>query len=222
MAIAKDAKDWTLDEQVAVAKDIADDTVLERLAIGQLHRELGAGMAGLTFEATNSALGSQRMNATDTNAGGWDKSELRTRLNSGDLWLLLPSELQSKVKPVTKTTDNVGGNGGGAPSATTDKVFLLSATEVYGDMQSDGIQYECYKSKGVTRSNYSGASGYSHWTRSVRPRSSTSFRYVQSGGICYSSSLDLWTSERLQQNATRMDSIRGCRKGNGEEVRQAL
>ena len=126
------------------------------------------------------------MNATDTNAGGWDKSELRTRLNSGDLWLLLPSELQSKVKPVTKTTDNVGGNGGGAPSATTDKVFLLSATEVYGDIQSDGIQYECYKSKGVTGSNYSGASGYSHWTRSVRPRSSTSFRYVQSGGICYS------------------------------------
>lgn len=100
--------------------------------------------------------------------------------------MLLPSELQLKVKPVTKTTDNVGGSGGGAPSATTDKVFLLSATEVYGDMQSDGIQYECYKSKGVTGSNYSGASGYSHWTRSVRPRSSTSFRYVQSGGICYS------------------------------------
>ena len=53
-------------------------------------------------------------------------------------------------------------------------------------MQSDGIQYECYKSKGVTGSNYSVASGYSHWTRSVRPRSSTSFHYVASGGICYS------------------------------------
>ena len=214
-AIAKDAKDWTLDEQEAVAKDIAakgeaspayakaeaamkaetewsvkltNGRTMTYRIIGINHDDLadGSGMAGLTFEATNSALGSQRMNATDTNAGGWDKSELRTRLNSGDLWLLLPSELQSKVKPVTKTTDNVGGNGGGAPSATTDKVFLLSATEVYGDMQSDGIQYECYKSKGVTRSNYSGASGYSHWTRSVRPRSSTSFRYVQSGGICYS------------------------------------
>ena len=33
------------------------------------------------------------MNATDTNAGGWEKSELRGRLNSGDLWALLPSEL---------------------------------------------------------------------------------------------------------------------------------
>lgn len=177
-----------MDAGTKFSMKLTNGKTLEYRIIGINHDDLadGSGMAGLTFEATNSALGSQRMNATDTNAGGWDKSELRTRLSSGDLWLLLPSELQSKVKPVTKTTDNVGGNGGGAPSATTDKVFLLSATEVYGDMQSDGIQYECYKSKGVTRSNYSGASGYSHWTRSVRPRSSTSFRYVQSGGICYS------------------------------------
>ena len=146
----------------------------------------GSGKAGLTFEATNNALALQRINATNTHAGGWEKSELRGRLNTGDLWSLLPCEFQSKVKSVTKMTDNLGGGKAGTPSVTTDKVFLLSATEVYGDMQSDGIQYECYKSKGVTGSNYSGASGYSHWTRSVRPRSSTSFRYVQSGGICYS------------------------------------
>lgn len=88
------------------------------------------------------------------------------------------------MKPVTKTTDNVGGNWGGAPSATTDKVILLSATEVYGDMQSDGIQYECYKSKGVTGSNYSGASGYSHWTRSASTGYSMSFHYVQWNGDC--------------------------------------
>lgn len=214
-AIAKDAKDWTLEEQKAVAEDIAakgeaspayakaeaamdagtkfsvkltNGKTLEYRIIGINHDDLadGSGKAGLTFEATNTALGSQRMNAADTNAGGWKKSELRTRLNIGDLWSLLPTELQSKVKPVTKTTDNVGGEWGGAPSATTDKVFLLSATELYGDMQSDGIQYECYKSKGVSTSSYSGASGYSHWTRSVRPRSSASFQYVECGGICYS------------------------------------
>ena len=177
-----------MDAGTKFSMKLTNGKTLEYRIIGINHDDLadGSGMSGLTFEATNSALGCQRMNATDTNAGGWDKSELRTRLNIGDLWSLLPTELQSKVKPVTKTTDNVGGNWGGAPSETTDKVFLLSATEVYGDMQSDGIQYECYKSKGVTGSNYSGASGYSHWTRSVRPRSSTSFRYVQSGGICYS------------------------------------
>lgn len=50
-------------------------------------------------------------------------------------------------------------------------------------MQSDGTQYEYYKSKGVTTSNYSGASSsYFHWTRSVDPSDSATFRFVGSGG----------------------------------------
>ena len=211
-AIAKDAKDWTLDEQKAVAEDIAakgeaspvyakakaamdagtkfsvkltNGKTLEYRIVGISHDDLadGSDKAGLTFEATNTVLGTQRMNASNTNVGGWEKSELRGRLNSGDLWSLLPSELQSKVKSVTKMTDNKGGGTAGTPSATTDKVFLLSSTEVWGDMQSDGTQYEYYKSKGVTTSNYSGASSSSfHWTRSVSPDYSAGFRGVSSVG----------------------------------------
>ncbi len=211
-AVAKDAKDWTLDEQKAVAEDIAEKgeaspayakakaamdagtkfstkltngKTLEYRIVGINHDDLadGSGKAGLTFEATNSALGYQKMNATNTNAGGWEKSELRGRLNTGDLWSLLPSELQSKVKAVTKMTDNQGDGKAGTPTTTTDKVFLLSATEVWGDMQSDGTQYEYYKSKGVTTSNYSGASSSNyHWTRSVNPGNSTAFRGVYSSG----------------------------------------
>ena len=210
--VNKDAKDWTLDEQKAAATDIAKNgtsspvyakakaameagtkfsakltngKTLEYRIVGINHDDLadGSGKAGLTFEATNTALGTQRMNATDTNVGGWDKSELRGRLNSGDLWSLLSSELQSKVKSVKKTTDNQGGGTAGTPSATTDKVFLLSSTEVWGDLDHDGTQYEYYKSKGVTTSNYSGASlGCGHWTRSVRPSASTYFRGVTSHG----------------------------------------
>jgi len=211
-AIAKDAKDWTLDEQKAVAGDIAargeaspayakakaamdagtkfsakltNGKTLEYRIVGINHDDLadGSGKAGLTFEATNTALAAQRMNATNANAGGWEKSELRSRLNTGDLWSLLPSELQSKVKSVTKMTDNQGGGKAGTPSATTDKVFLLSTTEVYGDLQSDGTQYEYYKSKGVTTSNYSGASSSGdRWTRSVDPSYSATFRNVYSNG----------------------------------------
>ena len=211
-AVAKDAKDWTLDEQEAVAKDIAKNgtssiayakakaamdagtkfsmkltngETLEYRIIGIDHDDLadGSGKAGLTFEATNTALSAQRMNATNANAGGWEKSELRGRLNSGDRWSLLPTEIQSKVKSVKKMTDNQGGGKAGTPSATTDKVFLLSTTEVYGDLDHDGTQYEYYKSKGVTKSNYYGASssGY-HWTRSVITDSSMYFRCVGSYG----------------------------------------
>ena len=210
--VNKDAKDWTLDEQKAAATDIAKNgtssvvyakaevamnagtkfsmkltngKTLEYRIVGINHDDLadGSGKAGLTFEATNTVLGAQRMNATDTNVGGWEKSELRGRLNSGDLWSLLPSELQSKVKPVKKMTDNKGGGTAGTPSATTDKVFLLSSTEVWGDLDHDGSQYEYYKSKGVTKSNYSGASSSNyHWTHSVHPSYSTHFRNVYSSG----------------------------------------
>ena len=217
-AIAKDAKDWTLGEQKAVAEDIAakgeaspvyakakaamdagtkfsvkltNGKTLEYRIVGINHDDLadGSGKAGLTFEATNNVLGYQRMNSTDTNVGGWEKSELRGRLNSGDLWALLPAEIQSKTKAVTKMTDNQGGGKAGTPSTTTDKVFLLSSTEVWGNLGGDGVQYEYYKSKGVTTSNYSGASSsLNHWTRSVDPSYSTYFRYVFSDGdlISYS------------------------------------
>ena len=143
-AIAKDAKDWTLDEQKAVAEDIAakgeaspayakaeaamnagtkwsvkltNSKTLEYRIVGINHDDLadGSGKAGLTFEVANTVLGAQRMNATGTNAGGWEKSELRSRLNSGDLWSLLPSGLQSKVKSVKKMTDNKGGGTAGTP-----------------------------------------------------------------------------------------------------------
>lgn len=211
-AVAKDAKDWTLDEQEAVAKDIAakgeaspayakakaamdagtkfsmkltNGKTLEYRIIGINHDDLadGSGKAGLTFEVTNTAMDEQRMNATSTNAGGWEKSEIRGRLNSGDLWSLLPIDLQSKAKAVTKMTDNKGGGSASAPSATTDKVFLLSMTEIYGDRQTDGTQYEYYKSKGVTYSNHSGvSSSFYHWTRSVDPSGSAYFRCIYSNG----------------------------------------
>ena len=211
-AVAKDAKDWTLDEQEAVAEDIAakgeaspvyakakaamdagtefsmkltNGETLEYRIIGIDHDDLadGSGKAGLTFLTTSTNIVSH-MNATDANAGGWEKSEMRGRLNSGNLWALLPAEIQSKAKAVTKMTDNQGGGSAGTPSATTDRIFLLSSTEVYGDLDSDGIQYEYYKSKGVTKANYSGASvNLGYWTRSVHPGGSTYFRYVNSKGV---------------------------------------
>ena len=219
---SKEAKDWTLDEQKAAATDIANNgtssvvyakakaamdaetqwsvkltngkTMTYRI-IGINHDDLadGSGKAGLTFEATNGVLGEQCMNTTNTNAGGWEKSEIRGRLNTGDFWSILPAELQFKVKAVTKMTDNRGGGSAGTPSATVDKVFLLSSTEIYGDLDSDGAQYEYYQSKGISTSNYSEASGYNHWIRSVHVSKSTHFRIVGGGGNC----VPAWASNRF-------------------------
>ena len=222
----KEAKDWTLDEQKAAATDIAKNgtssvvyakakaamdagtkfsmkltngKMMQYRIIGINHDDLadGSGKAGLTFLTTSTAI-SSRMNATDTNAGGWEKSELRQKMNSGEIWKLMPSELQSKVKSVTKLTNNVGGgeeNKNETVTATSDKLFLLSYSEIvetpYSDWSrfpwigSEGTQYEAFKGK-VTN-NYSAngclqVGGY-WWERSVVPNTlSTSFLFVHDNG----------------------------------------
>ena len=222
-AIAKDAKDWTLDEQKAVAEDIAakgeaspayakakaamdagtkfsvkltNGQTLEYRIIGINHDDLadGSGKAGLTFLTTSTTI-SSRMNATATNAGGWEKSELRQKMNSGEIWNLMPTDFQSKVKPVRKLTNNVNGTDkNAAVTATSDKLFLLSYSEIvetpysgwsgYSWIGNEGTQYEAFKGK-VTN-NYSGNDclkiGGSWWERSVRPNYSATFLYVYSYG----------------------------------------
>ena len=220
-AIAKDAKDWTLGEQKAVADDIAakgeaspayakakaamdagtkfsvkltDGKTLTYRIIGISHDNLadGSGKAGLTFLTTSTGIQS-RMNATNTNAGGWEKSELRAKMNSGEIWNLMPSDFQSKVKAVRNLTNNVGGTDkNAAVTATSDKLFLLSYSEIvptsywassYPWTSSEGTQYEAFKGK-VTE-NYSGNDclkiGY-WWERSAYPYNSGNFLNVNSDG----------------------------------------
>lgn len=216
-AVAKDARDWTLDEQKAVAEDIAakgeaspayakamaamnagttwsvkltNGETLEYRIIGINHDDLadGSGKAGLTFLTTSKGIRS-RMNAMKNNAGGWEKSELRQKMNSGEVWNLMPSDFQTKVKSVRKLTNNVGGgsaNKNATVTATSDKLFLLSYSEIvytsrwasdYPWTSSEGTQYEAFKSK--VSNNYSGNAyqrvGSWWWERSVYPDYSTSF-----------------------------------------------
>ena len=222
---SKDAKDWTLDEQKAAATDIAkngtaskvyakakaamdagttwsvkltDGQTMTYRIIGINHDDLadGSGKTGLTFLTTSTTIKS-RMNATDTNAGGWEKSELRQKMNSGEIWNLMPADFQSKVKAVTKLTNNVGGgdaNKAAAVTATTDKLFLLSYSEIvetpYSGWSSwswignEGTQYEAFKGK-VTNNYYGNSAiaiGSSWWERSANPYASAYFLSVNSGG----------------------------------------
>ena len=226
-AVAKDPKDWTLGEQKAVAEDIAakgeaspayakakaamdadteftmkltnGETLTYRI-IGINHDELadGSGKAGLTFLTTSTGIKS-RVNATDTNAGGWERSELREKMNSGEIWNLMPSDFQSKVKPVRKLTNNVGANKNAAVTATSDKLFLLSNAEIvptsswatsswtsiYPWTSNEGTQYEAFKGK-VTEydgPNSAIALADKWWERSVYPYDPTSFLYVHLNGL---------------------------------------
>lgn len=174
---------------------LTNGKTLQYRIIGIDHDDLadGSGKAGLTFLTTSTTIFS-RINATNTNAGGWEKSELRQKMNSGEIWNLMPSDFQSKVKTVTKLTNNVGGTDKNATvTATSDKLFLLSYSEIvptsywadnYPWTSSEGTQYEAYKGK-VTE-NYSGNAclqiGDNWWERSVHPSHSACFIHVNGSG----------------------------------------
>ena len=123
-----------MDDGTEFSMKLTDGKTLTYRIIGINHDDPagGSGKAGLTFLTTTTGIWSP-MNAIDTNAGGWEKSELRQKMNSGKIWNLMPSDFQSKVKAVKKLSNNVGGgdeNKNAAVTATSDKLFLLSYSEI--------------------------------------------------------------------------------------------
>lgn len=134
------------------------------------------------------------MNATNTTAGGWEASELRKKMNSGEIWNLMPSDFQSKVETVKKLTNNVGDDYDAPVTATADRLFLLSYSEIvetpYSEwldwswIGNEGTQYEAFKGK-VTENNSGNdclKSNVCLWERTVFPIDSTAFLFVYIDG----------------------------------------
>lgn len=83
------------------------------------------------------------MNASNTNAGGWESSQMRTNIcgtslssYSGTILAVIPEALRASLKSVTKYTNNTGNSTAeSAITATTDYFFLLSEYEVFGSIR---------------------------------------------------------------------------------------
>ena len=139
----------------------------------------------------------KQMNSTDKNVGGWPATAMRTYAN-GDFFNKLPSDLQSVIKS-TKVVSGHGSTTGETNFTSTDKIYLLSAHEVYEDGSSIPVstydtaydntrQLDYYANLGVTTSNYSGAikkingSNYNWWLRGAASDNHISFFFVSASG----------------------------------------
>lgn len=157
----------------------------------------GGGKAGMSIGMKNLLATKYRMNATATNEGGWDESEMRTS-TMATLLSQLPSDLQGVIKQVNKKATA----GGASTSITTsaDKLWLLAEVEVDGTTSAgyadEGEQYEYWKTvkdgtvaadRKKYLSNGSG-SAYAWWLRSPYVSGSGVFccvslaGYVSGGG----------------------------------------
>ena len=157
-------------------------------------RSDGTGLAGISFVARGS-VGTEPMNALAQTTGGWEGSTLRAWVNEG-LLAQLPAELADLLVPVDKTTNPVAGSGTTAQSVTSDRVWLLSYSEIvgevpagnkrYGIYQPEGEQYSLFAQLGVTGAESAPqvalASGEYWWERSPEQTNSTWFMCVSPDG----------------------------------------
>ena len=139
----------------------------------------------------------RRMNSTGTNVGGWPATEMRTYANE-EFLKKLPSDLQSVITK-TKAISGHGNTDGETNFTSTDKIYLLSAHEVWEDGTSNQVsigvtaydntrQLDYYKNIGSTTINYLGtikqynSSNSAWWLRVARSNTDSNFLVVNNSG----------------------------------------
>ena len=152
-------------------------------------------------------ISNQQVNASNTNAGGWQDSAMRSYLNvinvkdgSGTIFNALPAELQNVIIDTTVVSGHETGKS--SNYVTTDKLYLLSGHEVYKDGEINNNmktydtswentrQLDYYQEKGVTSDSdkYApaiknfGGSASPWWLRSVLSSDTTVFFVVDTLG----------------------------------------
>ena len=138
--------------------------------------------AGITFQLVDCLNTTYSMNGSNINANGWRGSTMRTS-TMATLLNQLSSDLKSVLKFVNKVSSV--GDGNSNLETTSDKLFLLSEIEVFGDTQhsyaGEGKQYEYYT---AGNSTFKKVNGYveSWWERSPYVGDTTAFCYVYNRG----------------------------------------
>lgn len=143
--------------------------------------------AGITFQLVDCLNTVYSMNDSNTNVNGWRGSTMRTS-TMATLLNQLSSDLKSVLKFVNKVT-SVGKSSSGLET-TSDKLFLLSEIEVFGDAQysyaGEGKQYEYYTAGNSTIKKVNGPAN-AWWERSPRSGNAGYFCWVNYAGLAANS-----------------------------------
>lgn len=193
--------DGKLDGTQVKSVTLADGTQTYVQIVGFAHDDkTGGGKAGITF-IFGDCVAEAPMNPTDTSAGGWEASQMRAYLN-GDWRAQLPEDLNAAIVPADKLTNNAGGTQDvSAVTATSDSLWLLSATELCGAidwcsdsaynavLNAEGFEYKLFRDTAVDSmnmneilvKNFQGSPCF-WWGRSPFPNRSDIFNSVLAVG----------------------------------------
>ena len=147
--------------------------------IGKNHDDYadGSGKAPLTFQLHNCYGTAYAMNSTSTNAGGWKECAMR-KTHLPAVLALMPAEVQSGIREVSKKTASGGSATSTGIETVTDKLFLLSEVETFGSTgnsaDGEGSQYTYYGAGNSAVKTLNGSMS-SWWLRSPQKYSDYSF-----------------------------------------------
>jgi hypothetical protein len=169
---------WMVGDQKTMIINGTDYTID---IIGKNHDDYadGSGKAPLTFQLHECYTTNYAMNDSASNNGSWDSTAMRNIHLNNTILPLMPSEVQSSIRKVTKSTSK--GSESSTLIRTSDKLFLLSEIEVFNtttaSFNGEGKQYEYYTKDGTTAKRKPNAtSGIAWWLRS--PVKDSAFRFI--------------------------------------------
>lgn len=143
---------------------------------------VGMDEKGNMFFSTQDCLRDEhRMNNAATNRGGWEATEMRRYLNE-DVFALFPDELQAVIRPTTivQIVD-------GKRVETQDKLFLFSATQVFGsgsysENEPEDTQLDIFRREKDRVKECNAHGTWFWWLRSANSSSINNFCYANYGG----------------------------------------
>ena len=155
--------------------------------IGFNHDDVtNGGKAAITLQLSNSIGTAGYMHHSSSNVGGWADSKRRDWCNDVFFNAIDP-ELRNLIRPVDKVTSV--GSKSSQLRFTSDKCFLLSEAEIFGDnigasFVGEGTQYPYfYNANNRKKKQNDNVVGYDiWWTRSPKTDSTTQYVYVESDG----------------------------------------
>lgn len=139
----------------------------------------------ISFESVETLNEDHVMNDSCSNKGGWEKSKLRSFLNT-TLLAMLPDDLRAVIKPCVKVT-RISGESNAPLGKTIDHIFVLSEQEVFGRKiysgGNEGHWYDWYRQENneYGKCKQNGERDW-RWERSPGSGGTTSFCSVYSYG----------------------------------------
>lgn len=154
----------------------------------------GSGTAPFTFQMHDLYGTKYAMSASPvTTVGGWRDCYMRNT-NLPTILALMPEEVQAGIKEVNKISN--AGSGSTAIVTTSDKLFLLSESEVFETVNLSGVEqgtrYEYYANGATVAKNFTSSSGSVRgaywWLRSQYVDYPNYFNYVHPTALVCSGS----------------------------------